>query len=139
MSNTETIVFPDATMVVLDHLAATLPTFGSAASTHREIPDPRPALFIRVLRTGGTRYSLVSDGAQLTFEAWATTSAAAHDLAQLARGIVNAMPGTVIGGVAVYRVDELSGPGDLPDPVSNQQRYTWSAVVHLRGAAVEPD
>lgn len=127
------IAFPDAVATVLDYLDATLPTYGvTGVTTHKNIPTTRPATFIRALRTGGPRHNLVVDAAQLTIECWASTDVAACDLAKTVRAIINAMP----YNTACYRVDEASGPIDLPDPASNQSRYTWTILVYLRGQAI---
>lgn len=127
------IVFPDAVATVLNHVAAQLPSHGyTGVPTHKNIPTTRPPRFVRALRTGGPRHNLVVDAAQITVECWADTDVAAEDLAQVVRGVVNAMP----YNTACYRVDELGGPADLPDPASNQSRTTWSVLVYLRGQPV---
>ena len=99
------------------------------------VPNPRPARFVLVFRTGGPSVNVVTDAAQLTIEAWAATDYDAHDLAQAARAILSGIEGTVSGGVTVYGIDEFSGPANLPDPESDQSRYTWSTVVNVRGIA----
>lgn len=124
MSTYQPIVFPDAVEVVLDYYATVLP----GVESHRQIPASRPTQWLRVLRTGGVRETLVTDAAQITVEAWADTPAAATDLAQLARAHLNASL-----GVIAWRIEELGGPADLPDLESQQHRYTWTALVHLRG------
>lgn len=130
----ELFVFPDTTALVcsaltdrLDRPAGTL------------VPEQRPDEFFRVLRTGGPRHTIVSDAAQVTVESWAATEAAAHDMAQLARAVLHTLPGTVVDGVPVYRVDEISGPGNLPDPLSNHPRYSQTFAVHTRGATQEEE
>jgi hypothetical protein len=112
---------------VITYLSTAMP----GVDVHRQVPGARPSQWLRVLRTGGVRHTYVSDAAQLTIEAWADTPADAADLAQLARAHLNA-----IVGADAYLVEELGGPADLPDPESQQHRYTWSALVHLRGAAL---
>lgn len=130
----ETIVFPDATLTIVDILEAALPGFGCDVPIGGHVPNPRPAVFVRVLRTGGVRATLVTDAAQVTVESWASRTGDAHDLAQLVRAVLLAAP----GAAGVVAVEELSGPADLPDPESNQHRFTQSFLVHTRGAAVEP-
>lgn len=124
------LLFPDATAVVIDALDADL-----ADPVHAKVPATRPARFYRVLRTGGPRRNLVVDGAQITVESWAESDEDAQGMAQEARGILHTLPGQVIGDVLVCRVDELSGPANLPDPLSDQPRYTQSFSVALRGSA----
>ena len=40
------------------------------------VPNPRPATFVQVLRTGGPRMTFKSDGPILTVTAWAPTRSA---------------------------------------------------------------
>lgn len=124
----ETIVFPDAALLVIDYLNDHL-----AASVEPRIPAERPAAFLTVQRVGGPRATLVTDAPLLAIEAWGDNDEDAHDLAQEARAQLHALPGTVLDGVAVYRVDEAAGPALLPDPLSNQSRYVFTVAVHLRG------
>lgn len=131
------VVFPDAVAVTIGYLSDELGDRGSEAEVVKDVPDPRPDVFVTILRSGGVRQTVVSDNAVLIVECWAQTSADAHDLAQLCRALLHAMPGTTQAGVPIYRVDEVGGPVDLPDPLSEQPRYTFTVQVHLRGA-VEP-
>lgn len=122
------ITFPDTVALLIDYLDANI-----TEPVRLRIPNPRPSTFVTLRRTGGPKRNLVTDAAQVTVEAWAATDEAAHDLAQEVRGLLNALPGTVLDTVAVYRCDELSGPADLPDPLSDQARFTQSFSVALRG------
>jgi hypothetical protein len=124
----EVITFPDTASLVITHLNANL-----TPSVHGRIPNPRPATFVTVIRTGGPKRNIVTDQAQITVESWAASDVAAMALAQQARGLLNALSGQSISGVPVYRVDELSGPADLPDPLSDQSRCSQSFTVALRG------
>lgn len=132
----ETILFPNAGRVVIDHLESRLVELGQACPVVHTVPTPRPAKFVKVIRTGGIRQTLVTDSAQLTFEAWANSPTTAELLAETVRAIVYAMKATVVGGVRIANVEELSGPADLPDPDSQQHRYTFSAFIQTRGNAV---
>lgn len=132
----ERILFPDAAATVIGALNTQLPAFGfTAVPVRSRVPAQRPARFVRVFRTGGPRANIVTDGAQLTVEAWSTSDVEAHDLAQAARAIVGGLEGTVTGGVTVCTVDEFSGPAFLPDPTSDQSRFTWTTSVNVRGVA----
>lgn len=129
----EVIVFPDAEQVVGDWLAAELAARGYTVPVGTRAPDPRPgAGFVVLKRTGGTRHSLVTDAALLTAECWADLESGALTLAELVRGLIHSAPGRLAG---VKAVREASGPGNLPDPVSPQARYTQTFEIHLRGAA----
>jgi hypothetical protein len=132
----ERILFPDAVAATMGALTAQLPGLGfSGVPVLTRVPAARPARFVVVLRTGGPRVNLVTDAAQITLEAWAPAEAEAHDLAQAVRGIVGGLAATVTGGVTVYGVEELSGPANSPDSVSDQARYAWSMIVNVRGIA----
>lgn len=127
----ELITFPDAVdtaiKVVNDAPAVPVPA-------HGRVPDQRPAAFIRIRRVGGPKQNLVMDGAQLAVESWAATDTAAHDNLQTARAALYAASGDVVGGVTIGLVEELSGPGDLPDPDSDQPRVTMTMIFPCRGA-----
>lgn len=133
---TPLVVFPDATAIIIGRLADDLAAeFNETCPVVPRIPTERPTRFVRVVRTGGPRLNLVADDAQITVESWGDSDEDAHDLAQQCRAIINAMPGTSVDGVAVYRVAEAAGPANLPDPDSAQSRYTQTFTVGLRGAA----
>lgn len=135
MTAPEIIVFPNAAQITIVRLEAAFTTLAPTAEVHSRVPKERPALFCTVRRGGGPRQTLVTDAAQLDVESWAAKPNAAHDLAQIARGVINAMAGTVQSGVQVYFVHEFSGPALLPDPTSDQVRYVQSFQVSMRGAA----
>lgn len=128
MSTTAVVVFPDATDVVRTLLDTAL-----TPPVRSKVPNPRPAEFVTVRRTGGVRRDLVADNAQVTVESWGATEEDAHDLAQLARAHIGAAPGSVVNGVSIYRVTEQAAPGILPDPLSDQPRYTQTFIIALRG------
>jgi hypothetical protein len=128
----EIVVFPDAVYEVGSYLASRLTARGDATPVYSRVPNPRPATFVRVIRTGGPRRNLVVDDAQITVEAWAATDEAAHDLAQLCRAILLASPGD---SDLIRDVGEVGGPGLQPDPDSNTPRYVFTHLVALRGSA----
>lgn len=127
------VLMPDAVLVATTLLTAGLDDLGSTTVAYDAVPSPRPDEFVTVRRTGGPRYGKVHDRAQLTVESWASTDEAAMDLAQKCRAIFNAATGTVVASVPVGRVDEASGPADLPD-ISDQPRVSQTFIVTLRGA-----
>lgn len=132
----ERILFPDAAATVIGALNAELPDFGlTGVPVRSRVPNPRPSRFVVVYRTGGPRDGIVIDQAQLTVEAWASNDADAHDLAMAARAILQGLEGRVVGGVVVGSIAEFSGPANLPDPTSDQSRFTWSTSVQIRGTA----
>lgn len=127
-SSNVAVTYPNAAALVITKLRAALP---SLLFCH-DVPTARPDIFVRVFRTGGPRDSVI-DQAQLTIESWAPDSDTAETNAQTVRDVLNGLPGQILGGYPVYRVDELSGPGDLPDPLSDSRRSTWSVQVWIRG------
>ena len=122
------VLFPDAVDIAIQALDAAL-----SEPVRSRVPNPRPATFVRVIRTGGPRRNIVTDQPTLTVESWASTCEAASDLAQRARQALHNLVGTQVDGVPIYRVDEASGPADLPDPLSDQARYSQTFSVALRG------
>jgi hypothetical protein len=131
------LLYPDAVAVTNTYLRAALAAVGQVVPVVSNIPSPdRPVKFVRVQRTGGPEvFARVMDGAQLTVDCWAATAAAAMDLAQLSRKLIHDMAGTVQSGVSVHRVVEFGGPSDLPDPVSESPRVTFTVQVQMRGLA----
>lgn len=124
----ETVLFIDTVEVCIKIVGAAV-----VAPVRNKVPSPRPDSFVRILRTGGIRLGVVADNAEIVVEAWALTVEAAHDLAQLARRALHAAQGTVVDGTSVYAVREISGPGELPDPLSDQPRVTQTFTVATRG------
>jgi hypothetical protein len=123
----EAVLFRDVEALVCAFLRK--PLLGTIQIGIR-VPSPRPAEFIRVLRTGGPQETLVSEAAQITIEAWAQTEARASLLLSQCRALLNAADETI------YGVREFSGPANLPDPLSAQLRYTMSFQVRARGTVI---
>ena len=123
-----TVVFVDAEAILCGYLEDRV-----GVPVQTEVPNPRPASFVRVIRTGGPRLNQVADNPQLTIEGWAATETAAHDLLQLARSHVHGLAGTVQGDVAIYRVNEFAGPANFPDPETGQARYSFTVQIAMRG------
>lgn len=123
----EAVLFRDVEALVCTFLRK--PLLGTIQIGIRA-PNPRPAEFIRILRTGGPKETLVSEAAQITVEAWAQTEARASLLLSQCRALLNAADETI------YGVREFSGPANLPDPLSGQIRYTQSFQVRARGTVI---
>lgn len=121
------VVMPDTAAAVIAYLNTALPE-----PFYRAVPPVRPATFGTVQRQGGPRRNPVTDEAQLGIECWAASPEAAHDLAQLARAHIYALPGAVVAGVRFYRVTEVGGVADLPDPLSEQPRFVFAVSVAAR-------
>jgi hypothetical protein len=98
------------------------------------VPDPRPDDFILVRRVGGVPTNPVTDEPMFTIESWRMGDPvqAEEDLLTVRR-LMAGLRGSSIGGRPVYRVDEIAGPGYLPDPDSDHDRYTMTVVIGIRG------
>lgn len=131
------VIFPDAVALVIGHVRAELLARGDTAKIGSRVPNPRPNRFVLIRRLGGPRLNVAVDDALLGFECWDLEDPDAHDLAQLCRGLVNALP-EALDGVARYRVGEASGPQLLPDPTSDHPRFVFTVTVALRGAKEVP-
>lgn len=123
-----TMLFPDTVAAVVTHLNAQL-----TPPVHGRVPDPRPTTFVTVTRTGGFARGVVED-VQLTVEAWAATPPDAEALAQLARYQLHSLAGTVTEDVTFYRCDELAGPQDVPDPLTDTPRSIFTVVLTVKGS-----
>jgi hypothetical protein len=131
-------LFRDATALVRGYLAGTLPAEGVTVPVVGRVPSPRPPSFVLLRRLGGPRLNLVSDGATIAVEVYADDEGEAMDVAQIARGLLHDLAGDVLDGTQVYRVEEMAGPGLLPDPESGSPRVTFSVTVLLRGLHPAP-
>ncbi len=131
------VVFPDTAALCIARIKATLPTSYGATAFGTHVPNPRPTQFVLARRVGGALQTPVTDAATITFECWAATDAAAHDLAQACLALIRAMAGTTQSGTPVYRVGEFAGPTDLPDPLSSTPRFVFTVAVHVRGVTLD--
>lgn len=131
----EIVLFPDATAALTSFLRAELPDYISGVTVGSAVPNPRPDTFVTVRRVGGVAVNRVVDGAFLAVECWGSHDAEAHDLAQICRGLIHSLSGTTYDTFTFYRVLEVGGPVNLPDPDSDQSRYTATYQVDLRGYA----
>lgn len=127
----EPVLFPDTVAVTVVYLRAALAVHGPVVPVVTRVPAARPARFVRLERIGGPRRDLVTDGPRLDVHCWGASEEDAHDLAQLARALLLAMPGW--HGATVYRVEEVGGPNNLPDPESGQARFALAVELHVRG------
>jgi hypothetical protein len=130
------ILFGDAAAAVIAELNTRLPAFSVAAEAFGAVPAERPATMIVVTRTGGVIGAGV-DRAQLTFEAWAPTKEAAHDLAQAAVAIIGGMRARVVGGITITKIVPMSGLAENPDPLTGTPRFEFSIQVSGRGKTLE--
>ena len=103
-----------------------------------QLVETRPAEFVLVRRSGGPQATVTTEKALIIIEAWAATDVAAHDLGQLCRAHCQRLRGQTVGDLQFYRVAEVGGFVPLPDPASDQYRYTFLIEAHVRGTTFEP-
>ena len=100
-----------------------------------EIPGSRPAVFIRVWRSGGAAVNRVLERPVITVESWAGDFTTAHDNLQECRDLLlnsgDRLP-------LVRRMEEISGPYRDPDPDSNTPRYSMTVRPSVRAARTAP-
>lgn len=126
-------LFPDAPERVADAIQARhRATFGSQLVTTNRTPNPRPSEFVKVILVGGTRRDQVTDVPTLAVEAWSSSRSRAGALAQEVRAVIHSLEGATFAGYTFGEVAEFAGPGDLPDPLSDQSRYTATYAVSIR-------
>ncbi|BDH04904.1 hypothetical protein [Streptomyces seoulensis] len=128
------VEFPDAVEVMCRYLRAALAAAGLDVRVGTRVPDPRPALFVRVRRVGGSRIDRITDRPRYDIECWGPDEEQLADLVKVTRALVFAMPGW--RGVAAYDVADVGGPTPSPDPVSGQDRAAFAVEVSLRGRAL---
>ncbi|MFJ2470527.1 hypothetical protein [Glutamicibacter sp. NPDC087583] len=122
--------FHDAESLVQEHLAAELPGVHVADAPPKESTTGQ---FIKILRTGGSRMGRVVDQPILVVEAYADTPSAAWDLAEDARQSLEGMKAAFRVNPRVYKVAEVSGPANLPDPAhAGLSRYTQTIQLSIR-------
>jgi hypothetical protein len=122
-------LFPDSIQAIVDYLTP--------------LHDPLPVgirnpeegdSYIKVRRVGGVQTTRVSEAGSFAIECYGTDDTSAFTLALAVRRDVKAMQGTTLGDVLVYKVEEIGGPGELPDPSApNLTRYSFIVAVTLRG------
>lgn len=120
----ELLVFPDVEALLIsaldDGFATRMPSvrWGSKKQSATR--------FGRVIRTGGPRETLVTENAMFVLEGWAASEADAIAILNLGRAIVFSLEGTL------YGASESAGPANLPDPTTDQIRYTATLTVRAR-------
>lgn len=107
-------------------------SFGGQLDVVNRVPATRPAEFVKVMGVGGVQRDRVTDVPTLAVEAWASTRSRAAALAYEVRGCIHSMEGDTFAGYSVQEVVEFAGPADLPDPLSDQFRYTATYAVAIR-------
>ncbi len=125
----EAVSFPKVEAALVAFLNAAFVARSQPAVAGIKVPTTRGP-FVKVTRIGGT-HSLVHDEPMVTFECWDTSQSKAGDLANLTRALVGSMDtGTVWYG------REVGGVAYFPDPLSDDHRYQFTALMRTRGEAI---
>lgn len=123
---------PDVELMMIDHLAATLPNYGIFAPvSDRPGQVDRDDEAVVLYRTGGVRRDLVTDEAQISIDVRAGNNTRAAEIISTVRAVVNDMWCRLIGGHQVYSVRELSGPYVNPTD-ADPYRYSQNFLVAVR-------
>jgi hypothetical protein len=113
--------------------------------TGTRVPAPRPSRFIVARRVGGERMTPITEATRVMFEAWAGTPEEADSLAGRVRnlafgsGVPGAWSGGMLGRVPILRVEDVSGPADQPDELSDQPRATFTLQYLTRAVPITED
>lgn len=127
----EAVSFPSVEAALVAFLKAELAARSDTASVSATVPNPRPARIVKVTRVGGRRTDVAHDEAMVTFECWESSPAKASALALLVRALVGSLDtGTVWYG------GEVGGPASFPDPLTDNPRYQFTALIRSQGEAI---
>lgn len=128
----EAVIFGDSEAAAITWLNQHL----APVEASSQVPSVRPAELVKVSRTGGVRRDRVTDNAQLTFECWAESAVRASEICSQVRAYMFAAEGETIAGLFIYRVTEVGGPANFPDPESTSPRYQLTLAVASRYVAL---
>ena len=107
-----------------------------AVPVSTRVPNPRPASFVRVQRTGGASQNLVQERPVVLVECWAATDTAAWALAAQAWGALSGRGSFVHNAVEMSLANDeaVSSPVNYPDPSTSSARYQFTAelIVNLK-------
>lgn len=128
------VVSPDVEALAVMALNAEFDTRMPGVRWGTKVPNPRPALFGRVMLSGGTGETMISDQVQLILEGWAddgpTAEKDAGDIVRLGIAVIRSLDGILFGGFTI------GAPSNLPDPTTSQTRYTALVGVRVRGTVL---
>lgn len=130
----EVLISPDSEAAAVSLLRAGLGSLATKVST--TVPSTMPVAMVRVSQTGGARFDMSFESAQLTVECWAADGVTASNLARRAEALMFAAAATDVAGVFVRRVDSVGGVQSFPDPDTNKPRYTFTVRWLVRPATL---
>lgn len=130
----ELLVAPSASKAVYEYLDANL---AADVPARGRIPNPRPRKFVRVRTGGGSDVDLVTVQPTVFVESYANTIEEAEALANECDALMSkaSLEGWLLE-IPVRAVKTLSRPQELPDPQTDQHRFTATYAPLLRRTAV---
>lgn len=131
VADAELLVAPAASKVVYEYLDANLDVPAKG-----RIPNPRPHKFVRVRTGGGSDVDLVGVQPTVFVECYADKIEDAEALALQCDALMAkaSLEGWLLE-IAVRKVDTISRPQELPDPLTDQARFTATYAPILRRTA----
>lgn len=129
----ELVVAPDVEPLAVAALNAEFDTRMPGVRWGTQVPNSRPTKFGRVILSGGTGETMISDQVQLIVEGWAEGATAekdAGDIVRLGVAVLKSLDGILFGGFTV------GAPSNLPDPTTSQTRYTALVGLRVRGTVL---
>lgn len=130
----EVLVQEDFEAAAVSFLAGGLGALASKVAT--KVPATMPATMVRVSLTGGSRFDVATDAAQLTVECWGPDGPTASNLARRGMALMLSAAGSFAGGVWVRKAEEVGGVQSFPDPDTNKPRYQFTVRWHGRPASI---
>lgn len=130
----ERLVAPPASKAVYEYLDEKLPSDVPAVG---RIPNPRPRKFVRVRTGGGSDVDLVAVRPTVFVECYADKVEDAEALSlECDSWLAQASLEGWLLEIPVRKIETISRPQELPDPLTDQARFTATYAPILRRAAV---
>lgn len=129
----ETILVPsDTEAALVERLKQVLTVRGLAVPVDtKDTADAKS--FVTLYRTGGAPGTVVSDRAQITFNAYAPTEYQAYRLGAVVFGIAVATDCMDVDGIFFYENSPVGSLANFPNPRHpNLYRYQFSRAFHTR-------
>ena len=127
------VVMPDVEGLAVATLNASFEVRMPGVTWGTKIPRERPAKFGRLMLSGGTEETMITDQVQLIVEGWAEGATAESDaiaITNLGIAVLKALDDVLFGGFTI------GAPSNLPDPSTSQTRYTALVGVRVRGTVL---
>ncbi|AYG02369.1 hypothetical protein [Gryllotalpicola protaetiae] len=128
----EAIAYPVIEAELIAFYNAASSALGWGCEAFESPPRARPKVFITVQRVGGETTGVFTDVPLVAVQVWATTMAAAAQLARLVRAQTYRLPEQVPD---IARVD-IQALTQFPDPDAEVPRYQFAVQLTTTGRAV---